>query len=118
MMPCVTGWAASWSWITDANANPRQQKAMAPTTMVTASAGAVRAGTWAWKPAQPMTRSTTVEARATTTDVMARAAMSAAAGTGVARRRLRTPDSRWAVTEITRLMRAAAMIPRAMIPGT
>ena len=44
--------------------------------------------------------------------------MRAAAGTGVARRRLSTPDSRWAVTEMTRLMNAAAMMPSVMIPGT
>ena len=29
-----------------------------------------------------------------------------------------TPDSRWAVTEMTRLMKAAAMMPSAMMPGT
>ena len=54
---------------------------------------------------------------ATTTAVRARPAMRTAAGTGVARRRFRTPDSRWAVTEMTRLMNAAAMMPSVMIPG-
>jgi hypothetical protein len=55
---------------------------------------------------------------AVTTAVSARPAIMAAAGTGVARRRLSTPDSRWAVTEMTRLMNVAAMMPRAMMPGT
>ena len=43
--------------------------------------------------------------------------MIAAAGTGVARRRFRMPLSRWAVTEMTRLMNEAAMIPSVMMPG-
>src|SRR3981081_3308830 len=104
--------------MTEATAKPRQQKAAEPTTTVKARAGAVRAGMWAPKAAQPMATSTTVVATATTTAVSARPAMRAAAGTGVARRRLSTPDSRWAVTEMTRLTKAAAMMPRVMIPGT
>ena len=44
--------------------------------------------------------------------------ITAVAGTGVARRRLSTPDSRCAVTEMTRFTNEAAMMPRAMIPGT
>jgi hypothetical protein len=40
------------------------------------------------------------------------------AGTGVARRRLRTPDSRCAVTEMTRFTKEPEMIARAVRPGT
>ena len=85
---------------------------------VTARAGAVRAGTWAPKATHPTASSSVEVATAMTTRVSARPPIRAAAGTGVARRRLSTPDSRWAVTEITRLMKAAAMMPRVMIPGT
>ena len=46
----VMGWAESWFRITEASAKPRQQKEIAPTTTVTARAGAVRPGTAArWK---------------------------------------------------------------------
>ena len=86
--------------------------------MVSARAGAVRAGTCAPNAAQPITSNTAVVLSATTTEVSARPAMSTKAGTGVARRRFKTPDSRWAVTEMTRLMNAAATMPSVMIPGT
>src|SRR5580704_16236652 len=102
----------------DATANPRQQNDRAPTMTVTARAGAVWAGTWAPNATHPIASSSVVVAAATTPDVRARPPISAAAGTGVARRRFSTPDSRWAVTEITRLMNAAEMMPRVMIPGT
>ena len=65
-----------------------------------------------------MASSNAVTPSATTTEVRARPAMIAAAGSGVARRRLSAPDSRCAVTEITRFTNAAAMIPRVMMPGT
>jgi hypothetical protein len=55
---------------------------------------------------------------AMTTAVSTRLAMMALAGTGVARRRFSTPRSRCAVTEATRLPKAAAMIPSVMMPGT
>src|SRR5581483_874963 len=95
-----------------------QQNDSAPTMTVIARAGAVRAGTWAWYAAQPMPSNTAVIARAVTTAVKARPAMIAAAGIGVARRRLRMPVSRCAVTEMTRLTKAAAMMPNVMMPGT
>ena len=55
---------------------------------------------------------------ATATAVSTRPAMTAAAGTGVARRRLSAPRSRCAVTEAARLPKHAAMTPSAMMPGT
>ena len=50
--------------------------------------------------------------------VSARPAIRTDAGTGVERRRLSTPASRWVVTEMTRLTNEAPMIPRAAMPGT
>ncbi len=50
--------------------------------------------------------------------VSVRPAISTQAGTGVARRRLRTPASRWAVIVITRLTKEAAIRPIAERPGT
>ena len=50
--------------------------------------------------------------------VTVRPAISTHAGTGVARRRLSTPDSRWAVIVITRFTNEAAMMARAEMPGT
>ena len=55
---------------------------------------------------------------AETTAVSTRPAMTAAAGTGVARRRFSTPRSRCAVTEAARLPKHAAITPSAMMPGT
>ena len=40
------------------------------------------------------------------------------AGTGVTRRRLRTPDSRWAVIDMTRLTKEDEITARAARPGT
>ena len=54
----------------------------------------------------------------TVTAVSARAVTRTPAEIGVARRRLRMPFSRWAVTELARLLTAAWMMPSAMIPGT
>ena len=65
-----------------------------------------------------MPSSTAAMTTATTTAVSTRPAMTAAAGTGVARRRFSTPGSRCAVTEATRLPKHAGMIPSAMMPGT
>jgi hypothetical protein len=65
-----------------------------------------------------MASSSAVMPSATTTEVRARPAMMAAAGTGVALLRFSAPVSRCAVTEITRFANAAAMIPRVMMPGT
>ena len=45
-------------------------------------------------------------------------AISTQAGTGVARRRLSTPDSRWLTTVTTRLAKHEATIASAMMPGT
>jgi hypothetical protein len=53
--------------------------------------------------------------RATMTAVRARAVISAPAETGVARRRLRIPDSRWVMTERARLLTAAWIMPSAMM---
>ncbi len=50
--------------------------------------------------------------------VSVRPAISTQAGTGVERRRLRTPDSRSVVIEITRLTNDAAITANAEIPGT
>ena len=47
-----------------------------------------------------------------------RPAISAHAGTGVARRRFRIPSSRSTVIEMTRLMNDAAITAIAEIPGT
>jgi len=65
-----------------------------------------------------MPSSTAAMTTAVATAVGTRPAMRAPAGTGVARRRLSTPRSRWAVTEATRLPKQAAMTPSAMMPGT
>ena len=65
-----------------------------------------------------MPSSTAAITTAMTTAVSTRPAITAAAGTGVARRRFSTPRSRCAVTEATRLLKHAAMTPSAMIPGT
>src|SRR5215813_6279591 len=79
-----------------------QQKEAAPITTVTTSANAVRPGTWAPSAAHPMPSSTAAMTIAMTTAVSTRPAMTAAAGTGVARRRFSTPRSRCAVTEARR----------------
>ena len=69
--------------------------------------------------AQPIASSITVMARAVDhRRERAPERSSPSADTGVARRRFSTPDSRCAVTEMTRLMNDAAMIPRVMMPGT
>jgi hypothetical protein len=65
-----------------------------------------------------MPSSTAAMTTAMTTAASTRPAMTAAAGTGVARRRFSTPRSRCAVTEATTLPKHAAIIPSAMIPGT
>ena len=65
-----------------------------------------------------MPSSTAAMTTAMTTAVSTRPAMTAAAGTGVARRRFSTPRSRCAVTEATRLPKHAAITPSAMMPGT
>jgi hypothetical protein len=65
-----------------------------------------------------MPSSTAAMTTAMTTAVSTRPAMTAAAGTGVARRRFSTPRSRCAVTETARLPKHAAITPKVMMPGT
>src|SRR5258708_34981517 len=65
-----------------------------------------------------MAASTPVIASATVAAVRAREVIRTPAETGVARRRLRIPDSRCVVTETPRLLTAAWITPSAMIPGT
>ena len=55
---------------------------------------------------------------ATTTPTAARLEMTKLVGSGVPRRRLSSPLSRWATTAWVRLTKLAEMIPRVMIPGT
>jgi hypothetical protein len=52
------------------------------------------------------------------TAVSVRPAISTQAGTGVARRRFRTPDSRCAEIAMTRLKNELAMMASAQMPGT
>ena len=67
---------------------------------------------------RPTATSTTVTADATAVAVSVRAAISVQAGTGVARRRFRTPVSRCVTTEITRLTNDDAITASAASPGT
>ena len=52
------------------------------------------------------------------TAIAAREAMNTPGGSGVARRRLRTPRSRCSTMPIASATKAAAITPSAMIPGT
>ncbi len=56
--------------------------------------------------------------RETTIAVSARPVISTHAGTGVERRRFRTPDSRCAVIEMTRLTNEPEITASAEMPGT
>jgi hypothetical protein len=84
----VTGCAASMLLMRLATAKPGQEKATAPTMMSRRKAGPGRPGICAAKAAQPMASKTAVIARTDRAATRARAAMTALAGSGVARRRL------------------------------
>ena len=65
-----------------------------------------------------MTSITATAAMEIAIDVSARPRMSTIGGTGVARRRLRTPAWRWPATVISSAMNEDVRIASAMIPGT
>ena len=81
-------------------------------------AGTASAGSATPKPIQPIATSAVAIVSETAIAVSARPPISTQAGTGVARRRFSTPDSRWVTTEITRFVNDEAITESATSPGT
>ena len=81
------------------------------------SAGSPADGMSTSYPLPAITSSTKVTASEATAAVSVRPASSTHAGTGAARRRFSTPDSRWATTSTTRVRNAAETMPKAASPG-
>src|SRR5947209_6464756 len=103
IVACTIGCAASSDLIAVVRAYASTQNVIEPMIAVTATPGIVLVGNFTPYAKRPTRTSTVIVTSETPIDVSVRPVISTHAGTGVARRRLRTPASRCAVIEITRL---------------
>ncbi len=94
------------------------EKAAAPTTTAMSTPGIVEWGMRTLYASLPIASSSADITTATTTPTTARLPITNAAGSGVPRRRLYSPFSRWVTIAWVRLTNDAEMMPSVMIPGT